>query len=132
MLPPFHGERMRAYARVIDSIAEREVASWPTNAPFRVAPAMRSIALEVILRAVFGVDDVARNAPLRRALERMLSGTTPPSRFLGLLLAQRFAPSVRGWRRASPLMRRVDKLLFVEIASRRNEPAGAETTSCRY
>ena len=27
MLPPFHGERMRAYAGVIDSIAEREVAS---------------------------------------------------------------------------------------------------------
>ena len=64
MLPPFHGERMRAYAGVIDSIAEREVASWPTNEPFRVALAMRSIALEVILRAVFGVDDVARNAPL--------------------------------------------------------------------
>jgi cytochrome P450 len=125
MLPPFHGERMRAYARVIDSIAEREVASWPTNVPFRVAPAMRSIALEVILRAVFGVDDVARNAPLRRALERMLAGTTPPWRFLGLLLAQRFAPSVRGWRRASPLMRRVDKLLFAEIARRREE-AGAD------
>ena len=132
MLPPFHGERMRAYAGVIDSIAEREVASWPTNEPFRVAPAMRSIALEVILRAVFGVDDVARNAPLRRALERMLAGTTPPWRFLGLLLAQRFAPSVRGWRRASPLMRRVDKLLFAEIARRRTSwPAPIETTSCR-
>jgi cytochrome P450 family 135 len=125
MLPPFHGERMRAYARVVDSIAEREVASWPTNEPFRVAPAMRSIALEVILRAVFGVDDVARNVPLRGALERMLAGTTPPWRFLGLLLAQRFAPSVRGWRRASPLMRRVDKLLFAEITRRRAE-AGAD------
>ena len=126
MLPPFHGERMRAYAGVIDSIAEREVASWPTNEPFRVAPAMRSIALEVILRAVFGVYDVARNASLRRALERMLAGTTPPWRFLGLLLAQRLAPSVRGWRRASPLMRRVDRLLFAEIARRRNELAGAD------
>ncbi len=123
MLPPFHGERMRAYAEVIDSIAAREVARWPTNELFRVAPAMRSIALEVILRAVFGVDDVARSAPLRAALERMLAGTTPPWRFLGLLLAQRFAPSVRGWRRASPLMRRVDKLLFAEIARRRAEGA---------
>jgi cytochrome P450 len=75
---------------------------------------------------VFGVDDVARNAPLRRALERMLAGTTPPWRFLGLLLAQRLASSVRGWRRASPLMRRVDKLLFAEIARRRNEPAGPD------
>jgi cytochrome P450 len=125
MLPPFHGERMRAYAEVIDTIAEREVASWPTDEPFRVAPAMRSIALEVILRAVFGVDDAGRNAPLRRALERMLEGTTPPWRFLGLLLAQSLAPSVRGWRRASPLMRRVDKLLFAEIARRRREPGGA-------
>ena len=87
---------------------------------------MRSIALDVILRAVFGVDDVARNAPLRGALERMLAGTTPPWRFLGLLLAQRFAPSVRGWRRASPLMRRVDKLLFAEIARRRDEHAGGD------
>ena len=31
MLPPFHGERMRAYEAVMAEATEREVASWPVG-----------------------------------------------------------------------------------------------------
>src|SRR3954453_11961543 len=34
MLPPFHGERMKAYADTMREVAEREVASWPEGEPF--------------------------------------------------------------------------------------------------
>ena len=78
MLPPFHGERMRAYAGVIDSIAEREVASWPTNEPFRVAPAMRSIALEG--------PELADLTGLKR-LEERLASPTPAATALPALVA---------------------------------------------
>ena len=39
MLPPFHGERMRAYEPIVREAAEREVARWPTDRSFAVHPA---------------------------------------------------------------------------------------------
>ena len=29
MLPPFHGERMRAYEATVRDVVERDVATWP-------------------------------------------------------------------------------------------------------
>src|SRR5215208_4451861 len=68
MLPSFHGERMRAYARTMTEIAEREVASWPRGEPFALWPRMQAITLEVIVRTVFGVERAADAERLGRAL----------------------------------------------------------------
>ena len=66
MLPPFHGERMRAYEATVRDVVERDVAAWPRGEPFPVHPRMQAITLEVIVRAVFGVSDEARRAQLER------------------------------------------------------------------
>jgi tRNA isopentenyl-2-thiomethyl-A-37 hydroxylase MiaE len=63
MLPPFHGERMKAYAETMREVAERQVAAWPRGTAFPVAPSMQAITLEIILRTVFGLTDEARIAP---------------------------------------------------------------------
>src|SRR5215207_6524483 len=34
MLPPFHGERMRAYGDVMTEVAERHVGAWPVGQAF--------------------------------------------------------------------------------------------------
>src|SRR4051794_16017815 len=79
LLPPFHGERMRAYAATIREVAEREVAGWRPGTRMQLAPRMQSITLEVIMRAVFGVRDDARLARLRSVLVRQIdTGTRPP------------------------------------------------------
>ncbi|MEJ7875930.1 MAG: cytochrome P450, partial [Solirubrobacterales bacterium] len=52
MLPPFHGERMRAYEDVIALTTERAIAGWPVGEPFALHPTMQAITLEVILTAV--------------------------------------------------------------------------------
>ena len=56
LLPPFHGERMRAYeARCA---RPRTARSTPgRRGPFTLLPSMRSLTLDVILRTVFGVDE---------------------------------------------------------------------------
>src|SRR4051794_35226629 len=72
MLPPFHGERMRAYGGLIRDVAERSIATWPEGRPFAVAPQARSMALEVIMRAVFGVEERDRLERLGAALRRVL------------------------------------------------------------
>src|SRR5436305_8112757 len=60
LLPPFHGERMRRYAGVVREIVDREIARWPRGEPLRLGPRMQAVTLEVIMRAIFGVDDAAR------------------------------------------------------------------------
>ena len=66
MLPPFHGERMRGYEAVIREVTERTVAGWPRGQQFALHPSMQAITLEVILRAVFGVEDAARREDAAR------------------------------------------------------------------
>jgi cytochrome P450 len=74
LLPPFHGERMKAYAAVMTDLAEREAASWPAGAPVRMLPRMQALTLEIIMRTVFGSQDPR----LRDALRHMLDGTSGP------------------------------------------------------
>src|SRR5918995_1256898 len=56
MPPPFHGERMRAYESVIAEATEDAIAGWRQGEEFALHPTMQDITLEVILRAVFGLD----------------------------------------------------------------------------
>ena len=125
MLPPFHGERMRAYESVIREVADEEIDRWPIGTPFPLHPRMQAITLEVILRAVFGVTDAARRARLTELLPKLLEATSSAGLQLGVLLARRFA-------RLDPqaglqkLLDPVDKLLFEEIAERRRDPDLAE------
>jgi cytochrome P450 family 135 len=122
MLPPFHGERMRAYRDTIASVAGRELASWPADRPLEVAPRMRAIALEVIMRTVFGVEDAGRLSKLERALQRMLDATTSPLRLFVLLMLTPGGAGIRAWQRLAPTMRRVDALLYEEIHRTRADP----------
>jgi cytochrome P450 len=126
MLPPFHGERMRAYGGLMTAVAERTVAGWPAGRAFQVAPAARGMALEIIARAVFGVEDEQRLERLSRALRRLLDVATRPFRVMGLLLMKPDGVTVRAWRRWSPDIRPVDRMLLDEIARRRRDPRAAE------
>src|SRR5215208_1314765 len=85
LLPPFHGERMRAYEQVMRQAADREIDSWPVGQPFPLLPSMQSLTLEVIVRAVFGVAEGPRQEELKRRVRAMIAPTA--TRFGVLLLA---------------------------------------------
>jgi cytochrome P450 family 135 len=72
LLPPFHGERMREYEQTIVQETRRDMESWPLGRPLRMLPRTRAITLEVILRAVFGVE-AERMGPLRNAIGGLLA-----------------------------------------------------------
>jgi cytochrome P450 len=121
MLPPFHGERMRAYRPVVEEIVGREIDSWPLNSAFAIHPRMQAVTLEVILRVVFGVGDPERLARLRTLLSDLLRSSSSPALQVRVLVARRLG-------RSGPLqdLRRlndeVDGLLAAEIAERRADP----------
>jgi cytochrome P450 len=125
MLPPFHGERMRAYEAVMERAADRELDSWPLGRRFPLHPRMQAITLEVILRAVFGVEDPARRERLRGLLVRLLEVTSSPrAQVIGLL--SRRLDRIGPYGRLLRLMEDVDAALFEQIAERRGDPGAGD------
>jgi cytochrome P450 len=117
LLPPFHGERMREYADVIVEATRRDMAGWPLGSPMSVLPQTRGITLEVILRAVFGVE-AERMDPLRDAIGGLLA----PMRTLPLLRAALTRPSLeRPGGAFGQALDRLDRVIYEEIGRRREQ-----------
>jgi cytochrome P450 len=117
LLPPFHGERMREYEDVMVQATRRDMASWPLGEPMRMQPHTRAITLEVIVRAVFGVE-TERMAPLKQAIRELAE----PVRVVAVLRALMRRPT--GARPTGALGRALDaldELIYAEIARRRGE-----------
>lgn len=133
MLPPFHGDRMKAYGAAMRDATLHELEHWPNGRAFAVHSSMQAITLEVIMQTIFGVRGDAELGPLRDALVRWTTlgtsrlGTallllTPPDyqqriqqvteRGVGRFLP--WAPIVRAQRDTDRLVREV-------IARRRRE-----------
>jgi cytochrome P450 len=118
MLPPFHGERMRAYERVMEEATEREVDRWPTGEPLRIHSAMQAITLDVIMRAVFGITEEHRD-DLRQRLLMILGATRSP---LALGLTMESARRLGAFRRVRRAIDESNSILADEIAARRADP----------
>jgi len=117
MLPPFHGERMRSYEPILDEIVDAEIGSWPLGEEFAIHPRMQSITLEAILRVVFGVAEGPRLERLRVLLTKVLEETASPFAQLIGLATRRFGGEP--WGKFEGQLRKVDELLYAEIAERR-------------
>jgi cytochrome P450 len=122
MLPAFHGERMAALEGIMGEVTERELASWPRGTPIRLHERFQALTLEVILRAVFGLDSGPRLDSVRDGLVRMLAfGDTPlslvppPPDSLARRVMERVGPVAKFAR----LQAETDVLLFELIDERR-------------
>src|ERR687897_256028 len=118
VLPPFHGERMRAYEELIREATRREIATWPLGEPVPTLPRMQAITLRVILRAVFGVQAGPGLDRLGAMLRRLVSWTTDPRRafVFGFLGPDRLM-GLSAFRRQ---LAALDRVLVAEIARRRD------------
>ncbi|HSZ04436.1 MAG TPA: cytochrome P450 [Solirubrobacteraceae bacterium] len=56
LLPPFKGQRVKAYETMIAEIAAEEIDAWPRDTELSTDKAMQRITLRAILRAVFGAE----------------------------------------------------------------------------
>jgi cytochrome P450 family 135 len=116
MLPPFHGDRMRSYARVVDEMTLREVERWPVAEPFPLLPRMQRITLDVILRAVFGTRAGAEEDALRARLTRLLERTNHPLSQLAVTADWFLGGHLKPF---APAVRPVDELIAAAVAARR-------------
>jgi cytochrome P450 len=123
MLPAFHGERLQRYREIVVEATDRVLARWPAGEAIALRPHAQQITLEVIVRAVFGVDpDPAHPAHdrLRTLLADVLDRLTSVRR---MVLMATLGPDNP---RMLALFRRelaaVDRELYRLIAQRRADP----------
>lgn len=124
MLAPFHREAVAAQAETIAQIARANIASWPVNQTFSVAPKMGELTLEVILRTVIGATDAKRLDALRLAIPLVLNVNEWDSLAIANPKLQQWTP----WRRLRQRIAAVDALLYAEIADHRDDPGLADRT----
>ena len=125
MLPPFHGERMRAYEEVIAEVARARDRDLAARGALRAQSADAGDHARGDPRAVFGVADGPRRDELRDLLGRCWSDAAAPR--LGVRDADQAARPVRSLRPVpAASLDRTDELLAAEIAERRADPDLAE------
>ena len=120
MLPAFHGEKMEKLTDLVAEVAEREVESWPRDTPITLHPRLQALTLEIILRAVFGLDPGERLEAIRTRLTEILEIGSRP---IGLIPQLQHAPfgEIGPWGRFERLKRETDALVYELIEERRSQ-----------
>jgi cytochrome P450 family 138 len=124
LAPPFHGQSIKNYEKVIEEETLRETATWPEGREFRTLEAMNRITLNVILRTVFGADgaelDYLREIipPWAKLGSRMATLPEPP-----------FSTGPRSpWGRLEEFRRNFDRTVFALIDKAEADPRLDERT----
>ena len=118
LMPPFHGERMRLYGEIMREAADRSIDNWPEEQPFPIHERMQAITLDIILRAVFGVDEGALLQKLRSLLIEFLRLVGSSPLLLIRWLQVNLGP-LTSWQRISQLGHEIDTALYEQIAQRK-------------
>src|SRR5256714_5867617 len=119
MLPPFHGERMRAYAEVMREATDRSIDSWPVDEPFTLRREMQALTLDVIMRAVFGVEHGARQEELKTRIRAVIDPVGSRAGVL-LLALSRGRLGAGASKNFEASRQALDALIYREIARRRD------------
>jgi cytochrome P450 len=118
LLPAFHGEKMQRLTGLMTELAERELSAWPVGAPVTLHPRLQRLTLEIILRAVFGLEQGRTLDELRDTLSEWLAFGESPLSVLPALqrILGPFHPKLR---RFPLLMEQTDRMIFGLIEERR-------------
>ena len=119
LLPAFHGESMQRLAGLMRELADSEIASWPRGEPLELHPRLQQLTLEIVLRAVFGLERGARLDSLRDLLTKLLAFGDSPLSLLPPPPA--WLTPITPMARLERLGARVDELIFALIDERREQ-----------
>ncbi len=78
MMPPFHGERMRAYGQDMATITDDIVDRWRDGDKCVLHRELQEVTLRVILRSVFGMSEGPRTVELGRLIVEYLDAIMTP------------------------------------------------------
>ncbi len=121
LTPPFHGDRMKSYGKLICKITEEVMNKQAIDKIFSIRSAMQEISLRIILRAVFGLDETERFSQLRKLLSSLLDSVGSPlsSSLLFVPALQKDFGAWSPWGRFVRQKQKIKELIYVEIHERR-------------
>jgi len=123
LLPPFHGSRMESYAQLICDLTHDIMGQLEPNQPFIARQTSQKISLQVILEAVYGLQDGDRSQELQRRITSLANifESTLTSALLFFPLLQK---DLGGWSPWGNLVRQqkaIDQAIYQELATRRTQ-----------
>ncbi|MGO8994632.1 MAG: cytochrome P450, partial [Polyangiaceae bacterium] len=90
LTPPFHGSRMRAYGRIIIAVTREQTRGWGAGWEGPVHATTTAISLDVIVRAVFGIDTPGRRERASSIVKKDVESIVPLIAFLPALRREFF------------------------------------------
>lgn len=127
LMPQFHGERMRTYGQAMVDVAREHygaVADATDDQPVKFMDLGQRLTLEIILRAVFGVEEVERVRHFESAIVDTIDHIHPL--FVFAPFTAREFGGVGPYARFVKKLRRMDEMLAEQIARVREHPEGRE------
>ena len=123
LMPPFHGERMRAYGQIICELTEQVFSQLTPGTTFSVRSVVQEISIEIILNVVFGIHEGERFQKLKELITEFMDSFTSP-----IISSLLFFPFLRKdlgawspWGYFQRLQQQIDQLLYAEICDRHNQ-----------
>ena len=126
LTPSLHGKALENYRPIIEDSTRLALAGWPTDEPFTMLRAARDLALDVIVRVMFGVEDREERTRLGRPFETLLD--LGSSEQLILRVALHSLGGLRRWPKLDRANQAIDELLAPMIDARRQDPDLADRT----
>lgn len=124
LLPPLHGDRMRAYGAFMQDEARRALRAMPVGKTVRMDEITQTITLRVILHCVFGMQTERELGDAHAALAAFADVGNSPMLFLPML--QRDLGAKSPWGRVVRAMDRADGLIRRQIEERRAKATEAD------
>jgi cytochrome P450 len=122
LAPPFRGQRMRAYGEIMREVARERTAHLRPGDRFRAHDVTSRIAMDVILRAVFGLRRGVESQRAEAVLDGLLAAVDPLLFFVKRLRTRLYPP----FRRYQEALERYDRLVRPLISERRESAPGED------
>ena len=121
LMPPFHGERMRAYGQIICDLTEQVLGELTPSTTFCGRSVIQNISLEVILNVVFGIHKGERFHKLKQLINSLMDSLQSPltSSLLFFPFLRKDIGAWSPWRNFHRLQKKIEQLIYAEIRDRR-------------
>lgn len=121
LMPPFHGSRMRAYEDTIRETMWRRSSDWAVGCTVRILEQARHVSAEVIVRAVFGIQQRERVEQYLKVIAHWVDTWKPM--FILVPFTQKKLLGLSPWARFLRAGEALDRMLYEDIAKRRQSGA---------
>jgi cytochrome P450 family 110 len=119
LMPPLHGARMKVYGALIQDIALSRAGAWQPRQAFMMQAFTQALSLEVIIKAVFGVQSQERVEHFLSIIAAYFQAFTASLVYFPPL--RRSFAGLGPWHRFAEVAARFERLLSEEIATRRQD-----------